>query len=274
MSLYLALLWVICAAICLGVFGFCRKRIADIAQQVSEEIGHQCHKIIQAEHDAESRLVDTFCAFANPAEAIADYQKSQEEIFQSPQAKPPWNWSREDLELWRKHAISRQKAHRSRSIILTAVLLILALNIAALVITVITLNHAKPVIGAPPPSVSAGGTAAGNLPLPVLPVQSPPVSMPPPLPAPTQPILPDSNLNDRIPPNPDLDTSVPARGPSTNDPNHPGTGNHNHSNNWNMDFNNGKRQSSAEKDNHAGQAESDINLKISVAKTIHDLIGL
>lgn len=49
MSLWIALIWVVCAAICLGIFAFCRKRLADAAQHVSEEFENRINKILEAE---------------------------------------------------------------------------------------------------------------------------------------------------------------------------------------------------------------------------------
>ena len=60
MSLWLAIIWLICAAICLAVFGFCRKRMADVGQQVAEEVENSVKKILKAERDAETRLLESF----------------------------------------------------------------------------------------------------------------------------------------------------------------------------------------------------------------------
>ena len=49
MSLWLAVIWLVCAAICIAVFGLCRKRMADVAQQVAEEVENVINKILSAE---------------------------------------------------------------------------------------------------------------------------------------------------------------------------------------------------------------------------------
>jgi len=133
MSLWIALIWLVCAVICAGTFFFCRKRLADIAQQVSEEYENRVTKILEAEHNAEAQLLDAFSNFGNSAAATQAYQKAETEIFRSTQVKPLWNWSLDDLELWRKRAESKKTAGLARPVILTAVIVILAINTAAAV---------------------------------------------------------------------------------------------------------------------------------------------
>jgi len=217
MSLWLAVIWLICAALCIAVFGFCRKRIADVGQQVSEEVGNSVNKILKAERDAEARLLEAFTSFNNPAEAIRIYQKIMTEIFPCPQANPGWNWTREDLELWRKDTESQQRANRSRSTVLAVVVIILALNIAAAVTTVIALNTIKPAMSSTTGSLGIGGTAAGQLPQPVsippqsLPVTNLPSTYPPPIPT-------DDDPDKTKPPAPDVDNSILPEDPLNKKP--------------------------------------------------------
>lgn len=195
MSLWLALTWLVCAAICFAVFGFCRKRIADIGEQAAEEIENRVNKILKAERDAEARLSEAFTSFDNPAEAIRIYQKIMTDIFPCRQADPAWNWTRKDLELWRKLTESKERANRSRSTVLAAVIIILALNIAATVTTVIALNTVSPVPAIQTGSANIATTSSSRLPLPVsIPAQSLAASLPP-LPTQYSPMLPDDTYN-------------------------------------------------------------------------------
>jgi hypothetical protein len=98
MSLWLALIWFVCVAICLGVFGFCRKRLADIAQQVAEGVENYVNNILKAEREAEARPLEAFSNFENLEDAIQSCQKTESEIFRSPQARVLWNWALENLE--------------------------------------------------------------------------------------------------------------------------------------------------------------------------------
>jgi len=226
MSLWLAVIWLVCAAICIAVFGFCRKRMADVGQQVADEVQNSVNKILKAERDAETRLLEAFTSFDNPAEAIRIYQKIMTEIFPCSEASPPWKWTREDVELWRKQFESKQRANRSRSTVLAVVVIILALNIAAAVTTVITLNSIKPVWSTPTGPANVSGTTTSWLPQPVsmppqsLPVTNLPSAYLPPIPtddaldktkqlAPDvdNSILPDDPLNEK-PPIPNTDDKI------------------------------------------------------------------
>jgi len=210
MSLWLALVWLVCAAICIGVYGFCRKRMADIGQQVAERIENDVSKIWKKERDAELRLLEAFTNFDNPAEAIRIYQKIVAEIFPHSQVEPPWNWTRKDVELWRKLSETKEKANRSRSTVLATVIIILALNIAATVTTVIALNTIKPVWATPTGPASIGGTPASHLPPPVsVPPQLPPVASPPPLPTRySSPVPADDSFDQTKPPVSDVDNNI------------------------------------------------------------------
>jgi len=222
MSLWLAVIWLVCAAVCIAVFGFCRKRMADVGQQVAEEVENSVKKILKAERDAETRLLEAFTNFDNPAEAIRIYQKIMTEIFPCPQASPPWNWTREDVELWRKNTESKQRANRSRSTVLAVVVIILALNIAAAVTTVIALNTIKPVMSTATGPLGIGGTPTGQLPQPVsMPPQSLPVTN---LPSTYLPLIPtDDTLDKTKPPAPDVDNSILAGDPLNEKPPIPNT---------------------------------------------------
>lgn len=208
MSLWLAVIWLVCAAICIAVFGFCRKRMDDVGQQVAEEVENSINKILKAERDAETRLLEAFTSFDNPAEAIRKYQKIMTEIFPCPQANPPWNWTREDVELWRKQSESKQRANRSRSTVLAAVIIILALNIAATVTTVIALNNV-PALSATTGPAGIGGAPTSQLPQSVsAPPQLSPVPSLPPLPTTYPPIPADDVLDKTQSPAPDLDNNI------------------------------------------------------------------
>jgi len=208
MSLWLALTWLVCAAVCIGVFGFCRKRIADIGERVAEEMENRVNKIATAERNAEVRLLETFSNFGNPPEAIRIYQKIMADIFRCPQAKPPWNWSQEDLQLWRKQAEGKQTTSRSRSTILTAVIVILALTLGAAVTTVISLNTIRPLPPAQTGLANIAGGSTAPLPPPVsMPAQSPPAGLPP-LPTQYSPMPPDDTYNPTKQPAGDVDNSL------------------------------------------------------------------
>lgn len=178
MSLWIALIWVICAAICLGIFAFCRKRLADVAQQVSEEFQNWINKILEAERNAEDQLLEAFSSFGNSAQAIQEYQKTEAEIFTNHQAKPSWNWSLDDLEIERKRAEAKERAGRGRPVILAVAVLILSLGIVSSVTSVIMLNNVNPVMMAqtsPGSTIpTAGGQLPPSIPLPPLPTTSPP----------------------------------------------------------------------------------------------------
>lgn len=185
MSLWIALIWLVCAVVCAGIFLFCRKRLADVAQQVSEEFENQVSKILEADRNAEARLLETFSSFGNSAEAIQIYQKAEAEIFRSPQAKPSWNWSCEDLEFWRKRAEGKARAGRSRPVILGVVVVVLALSTAAAITSVVTLNSVRPIMVAQASPVGTAIAFGEQLP--------PPVSLPP-LPTEWSQTLPDDNV--------------------------------------------------------------------------------
>ena len=181
MSLWVALIWIVCASICLGFFAFCRKRLADVAQHVSEEFQNQINKILEAERNAEDQLLEVFSSFGNSAQAIQEYQKTEAEIFTNHHAKPSWNWSLDDLQIWRKRAEARERAGRGRPVILAVAVLILSLSIVSSVTSVIMLNNVNPVMMA---KTSPGGTiptAGGQLPpsiaLPPLPTAQPVTSV-------------------------------------------------------------------------------------------------
>lgn len=181
MSLWIALIWVICAATSLAIFAFCRKRIADLAHQVGEEFNNQLNKILEAERNAEAQLLEAFSSFGNIAQAIQDYQKAEAELFTNHQAKPRWNWSHDDLQLWFRRAESKERASRCRPLILSVVVLILAFTSAASVSSVILLNNANPLQVAHTSPAGTGPAAAGQLPpslaLPPLPTVQPVTSV-------------------------------------------------------------------------------------------------
>jgi hypothetical protein len=212
MSLWLAVIWLVCAAICIAVFGLCRKRMADVAQQVAEEVENGISKILKSERDAEARLLEAFTGFENPAEAIRTYQKIMTEVFPCPQANPPWNWTRDDLEIWRNQLENRNRANCSRSTVLTTVIIILALNIAAAVTTVIMLNNV-PVLSATVGTVGTSGVPIGQLPQPIsVPPQLTPVPDIPLLPTTNLPIPTDNILDKTQSPDPNLDSNNPNTG--------------------------------------------------------------
>jgi hypothetical protein len=218
MSLWLALTWLVSAAICFAVFVFCRKRIADIGEQVAAEIDNRVNKVSRTERDAEARLLEAFSSFDNPAEAVQRYQKTMAEIFACPQAKPPWNWSQEDLDLWRKQTESKERANRSRSTVLAAVIIILALNVGATVATVITLNTVRPVPAIQAGSANIAAPSSSQLPLPVsIPAQSPATSLPP-LPTQYPPTPPDDIYNDGTKQSPNDVDSIQNSGDTLNEP--------------------------------------------------------
>ena len=181
MSLWIALIWVVCAAICLGFFAFCRKRLADVAQHVSEEFQNQINKILEAERNAEDQLLEVFSSFGNSAQAILEYQKTEAEIFTNHQAKPSWNWSVDDVQIWRKRAEARERAGRGRPVILAVAVLILSLSIVSSVTSVIMLNNVNPVMMAKTSPGSTVPTQGGQLPpsiaLPPLPTAQPVTSV-------------------------------------------------------------------------------------------------
>jgi hypothetical protein len=182
--------------------------MADVAQQVAEEVENSINKILKSERDAEARLLEAFTGFENPAEAIRTYQRIMTEVFPCPQSNPPWNWTRDDLEIWRKQQENRSRANRSRSTVLTTVIIILALNIAAAVTTVVMLNNV-PVLSTLTGPVGTGGDQMGQLPQPIsVPPQLTPVHNIPPLPT-TNPPIPANNIFDNTQsPDPNLDSNI------------------------------------------------------------------
>lgn len=170
MSLWLALLWVAYSALGLGIFLVCRKRVADIAQQVAEEIDHRVRRALKAERDADAQLCDAFVAFQNPADAVQAYQRAQSEIDGVPQTSPTWAWSHSDLDLLRKRAVTEESASRSRGPIVGSIVAVLALTVAAGVATVILSNSVQPALAPPTAVANTGGNPGGALP--------PPVSLP------------------------------------------------------------------------------------------------
>lgn len=215
MSLWLSLIWLTCAAICFAAFVFARKRIADIREQVAEEMENRVNKIAAAERNAQVRLLETFTNFGNPAEAIRIYQKIMADIFRCPQAKPPWNWSQEDLQLWRKQAEGKQTASRSRSTILTAVIVILALTLGAAVTTVISLNTIRPLSPAQTGLANIAGSPTAPLPLPVSMAAQSPAGLPP-LPTQYSPLPPDDTYNAAKQPAGDVNNSLQNSGNTVN----------------------------------------------------------
>lgn len=187
MSLWLALLWFGCGVVGFAVFVVCRKRVADIARQVGEEIEHRIRRVLDAERAAEEQLRRAFLEFQNPAEAIHRFQKARAEIESSPRANPPWAWTHTDLEFARKQAVAEETAHRCRSPVVAAIIIILALTIATATATVILSNTLQSAIvpsnAAGPMAGIPGGWASPNLP--TLPVATPPA--PPDTPAATPP---------------------------------------------------------------------------------------
>lgn len=185
MSLWLTLIWAVCAAVYVGVYAFCRKKMADISGEVAEEINNRVRKVFKAEHDAEARLFESFESFGDPTEAVRAYQKTLADTFSCPQANSAWNWTREDVELWRGRALREASGSRCRPTLMTAVIIVLAVTIGAALVTTITLNTVKP-ISAVAMQTSANGTpigAAGPLPAPVsLPLQTMQSAGPPVLP--------------------------------------------------------------------------------------------
>lgn len=181
MSLWVALIWVVCAAICLGIFAFCRKCLADVAQHVSEEFQNRINKILEAERNAEDQLLEAFSSFGNSAQAIQEYQKTEAELFTNHQAKPLWNWSMDDVQIWRKRSEARERAGRGRPVILAVAVLILSLGIVSSVTSVIMLNNVNPVMMAQTSSVGTSSAAARQLPpsiaLPPLPTAQPVTSV-------------------------------------------------------------------------------------------------
>ena len=181
MSLWIVLVWIVCGAVCLGIFAFCRKRLADVAQHVSEEFQNRINKILEAERNAEDQLLEAFSSFGNSAQAIQEYQKTESEIFTNHQAKPSWNWSLDDLQIWRKRAEAKERAGRGRPVILAVAVLILSLSIVSSVTSVIMLNNVNPVMMA---QTSPGGTSSAtagqlppSIPLPPLPTAQPVTSV-------------------------------------------------------------------------------------------------
>jgi hypothetical protein len=186
--------------------------MADMAQQVAEEVENVINKILKSERDAEARLLEAFTGFENPAEAIRTYQKIMTEVFPCPQASPPWNWTRDDLEIWRKQQENKNRANRSRSTVLAAVIIILALNIAAVVTSVITLNNV-PALSATSGPVGTSSAHIGQLPQPIsVPPQllsAPNIS---PLPTTNSPVPADYALDNTQSPDPNLDDDIPNSG--------------------------------------------------------------
>ncbi|MCK4376319.1 MAG: hypothetical protein KAX19_13365 [Candidatus Brocadiae bacterium] len=178
MHLWLALLWFGYAVLALVVFVLCRKRVADIRNQVTEEIEHRTGRVLKAEREAEELLCQAFLGFQNSADAVGAYQQAQAEVDGAPRANPPWNWSHQDLDLLRKQALAEEGARRSRGPIVTSVVGILGVTVAAALATVILSDSVRPVVATPGASpASTAGFPAASLPppvdLPTLPASAP-----------------------------------------------------------------------------------------------------
>ncbi len=207
MTLWLTLTWAVCAALYVAVFAFCRKRMADIAQQVADDTDNRIKKVIKAESVAEGRLLESFENFANPTEAVRAYQRALGEAFSCPQADPPWSWTRQDIELWRDQVQREQSSSRSRPTILAGVFAILAVGIGATVVTTITLNTARPTSPTAMQNGIAGGIA-GQLPASMnLPVQAIPTAGPSVLPTAVAPAPASNSAGAAAPAPADIDSS-------------------------------------------------------------------
>ena len=173
MSLWLALAWFSCALAGFAVFIVCRKRLADTARDVAEEIDHRVRRALDAERVAEERLRQAFLTFQNPAEAVHQFQRARATVKGVPRADPPWGWTHADLEFACKQMVAEETAHRSRAPVVVAIVVVLILTIATATATVVLSNAAQPA-QASPNSVGAGfalpaSVAPLGLPLPLTP---------------------------------------------------------------------------------------------------------
>ena len=146
MSLWLAFLWLAFGILAFGIFVLCRQRLADIGQQVADEIDHRIRSILKAEREIDQELLQALVAFENPREAISRWQKAQSEIAGIPPANPPWTWSADQLDRMRKACLADETAHRVRRPVVASILSILVLTLASAVVTVVLSNSAKPVL--------------------------------------------------------------------------------------------------------------------------------
>jgi len=175
MNLWLALLWLGYGTVALGVFLFCRKRLADIRGEVSEEIDHRLRRIRERAQEADDALCQAFVAFKPTAQAIQDYQKTRGETEGVPRTNPPWDWADADMEHAQKRAATAESARRSRGPILTSIAAMLGLTLATALATVILSDSVAPVMANP--STGAGAASSGGLP--AAPVSLPTTSYPP-----------------------------------------------------------------------------------------------
>jgi len=190
MSLWIALLWIGYAAACLATFVLCRKRVADIAHQVADEIDHRIKRIVEAERTIEDQLCQAFVGFQDPAEAIQTYKTALASVEGVPRTNPPWRWTADDLEQSRKLTEVRETARRCRTPVVTATIAVLAMTLAAAIATVVLSNSVRPELATQMPPVAVGTPPLIPQPQPVnlpsLPV-APSVPMLPPSPSPVPP---------------------------------------------------------------------------------------
>ncbi|MGB2801569.1 MAG: hypothetical protein WBD52_04555 [Phycisphaerae bacterium] len=182
MSLWLALLWAVACAAGFVVFILCRKWMADIGQEVREEVDHQIRRILKAAREAEEQLRGAFVDFRNPAAAVQEFQKARGEIEGVPRASPPWNWAEADLELLRRRSVADETARRCRPRVVGAIVGIVILAVCTGVVTVVLSNSVQPVLANPVTPSVATSHAGGSLPS--------PLNWPPPAPTPTPTSLP------------------------------------------------------------------------------------
>ena len=186
MSLWLALLWAVACAVGFVVFILCRKWMADIGQEVREEVDHQIRRILKAAREAEEQLRRAFVEFQNPAAAVQEFQKARGEIEGVPRASPPWNWADADLELLRRRSVADETASRCRPRVVGAIVGVVILVVCTGVVTVVLSNSVQPVSGNSVTPTVATSYAGGSLP--------PPLDWPPPAPTPTSlPTLPTAS---------------------------------------------------------------------------------
>jgi len=186
MSLWLALLWAVACAVGFVVFILCRKWMADIGQEVREEVDHQIRRILKTAREAEEQMRRAFVEFQNPAAAVQEFQKARGEIEGVPRASPPWNWADADLELLRRRSVAEETAHRCRPRVVGAIVGVVILVVCTGVVTVVLSNSVQPVSGNSVTPTVATSYAGGSLP--------PPLDWPPPAPTPTSlPTLPTAS---------------------------------------------------------------------------------
>ena len=190
MSLWISLLWVAYAAVSIAAFVLCRKRVADIAHQVADETDHRIKRVVEAERSIDEQLCQAFVGFQDPAEAIQGYKTAQANIEGVPRTNPPWRWTADDLEQSRRITEGRETARRCRPPVVTAIITVLAVTLAAAVATVVLSNSVRPELATQVPPA-----AVANPPVnPLVPTANPPplpVAIPAPIPTPSPtPVLP------------------------------------------------------------------------------------